>query len=109
MSERSPAELIEAHQRRLDEASNEGVPRNALEYVQDVYRGHRVADPWRMRAAMAALPFESPKLSAMAIVERSDFATLLEKAIERSGKGQEVKSIELTPEAPLVRRRQVTS
>ena len=90
---------IEAQQ-----ASNEAVPRNALEYVQDVYRGCRVADPWRMRAAMAALPFESPKLSAMAIVERSDFATMLDRAIERSGNGAKVKQIDLTPEGPVRRR-----
>jgi hypothetical protein len=60
-----------------------------------------------MRAAMAALPFESPKLSAMAIVERSDFATMLDRAIERSGKGAEVKQLTAQPEAP-VRRREVT-
>ncbi len=27
---------------------------------------------------MAAMPFESPKLSAMAVIERADFATVLE-------------------------------
>ena len=47
---------------------------------------------------MAALPFESPKLSAMAIVERSDFATMLDKAIERSGKSAEVKQLTAQPE-----------
>jgi hypothetical protein len=37
-----------------------------------------------MRAAMAALPFESPKLIATALLTNEDFGTLLDKAIERS-------------------------
>jgi hypothetical protein len=45
---------------------------------------------------------------SMAIVERSDFATMLDRAIERSGKGAEVKQLTAQPEAP-VRRREVTS
>jgi hypothetical protein len=44
----------------------------------------------------------------MAIVERSDFATMLDRAVERSGKGAEVKQLTAQPEAP-VRRREVTS
>jgi hypothetical protein len=86
------------------DAQAENEPPSALEYMKDVYKGRRVADPWRMCAAMAALPFESPKLSAMAIVERSDFASMLDRAIERSGKSAEVKQIDLTPEGPVRRR-----
>mgnify|MGYP001441070054 CR=1 FL=1 len=100
-------EVLDRIEAQQAQASAEGEPPSALEYVRDVYKGRRVADPWKMRAAMAALPFESPKLSAMAIVERSDFATMLDKAIERSGKGAEVKQIEAQPER--VRRREVTS
>jgi len=87
MTERSPAELIAEHQRRIDEVNAEdGEPRSALEYCQDVYRGRRQADPWRMRAAMAALPFESPKLTATAVssMDGEHFAALLERAIARS-------------------------
>jgi hypothetical protein len=61
-------------------------PASALEYIRDVYRGRRIADPWRMRAAIAALPFESPKLSVIASVDDRDgtFAERLDRAIERS-------------------------
>jgi hypothetical protein len=38
-----------------------------------------------MRAAVEALPFESPKLSATAVLTAEDFADRLEKAIARSG------------------------
>ena len=40
---------------RIDREGIEDEPRNALDYLQDVYRGRRQADPWRMRAAMAAI------------------------------------------------------
>jgi hypothetical protein len=51
----------------------------------------------RMRAAVAALPFEKPKLSAMALVHaEGDFAARLEQAIERSSQanGNNAKLIE---------------
>ena len=87
MEEASPVELILAHQARLDaiNGGSEPEPRNALEYLQDVYKGRRPPDAWRMRAAMAALPFETPKLSATALSFPGDFAQTLERAILRSG------------------------
>jgi hypothetical protein len=83
---------IEAQQARMNV---EGEPRNALEYVQDVYRGRRVADPWRMRAAIAALQFETPRLGVIATTNLNgeDFAAVLDRAIERRNGVREVKQI----------------
>jgi hypothetical protein len=84
---------IEAKQR--EQLLTEPPPRNALEYVQDVYKGRRIADPWRMRAAIAALQFETPRLGVIATtsINDADFAALLDKAIERSNGVREVQQI----------------
>jgi hypothetical protein len=84
-----------------EEGLEGGEPRSALDYVQDVYRGRRQADPWRMRAAMAALPFETPKLTAMAIssMNGQTFAAMPDRAILRSrGNGRNIPQIELSAE-----------
>jgi hypothetical protein len=52
-----------------------------------------------MRAATEALAFESPKLSATPVFANGeDFASMLERAIERSGKAGAVRQIELKAE-----------
>ena len=74
-------------------------PGSALEYVQDIYKGRRPIDPWRFRAAVAALPFESPKLAVTAVVADGDtIAAMLDRAIERSGTA--MKKIEHQPDDP---------
>jgi citrate lyase gamma subunit len=73
---------------------------DALKYLQMVYQGQIQAEGPRMRAAIAALPFEVPRLSLNANVESKDFAERLEKAIARSG-------VRLTIEAPQVHARKV--
>jgi hypothetical protein len=83
-----PLEEIEAHQRRVDEANRRQVDPDldALRYLQLVYRGQIEAEGPRMRAAMACLPFETPKLSVVASIhDPAGFAERLERAIERSG------------------------
>ena len=63
----------------------EGV--NALSFLQAIHRSANVPLSVRMRAAIEALPFESPKLSATAILQGDDFALRLERAIARNGAG----------------------
>jgi hypothetical protein len=80
---------------RIDREGVDSEPANALEYVQDVYRGRRIADPWRMRAAIAALQFETPRLGVIATTNLNgeDFGKLLDKAIARANGVREVKQI----------------
>jgi hypothetical protein len=58
----------------------------AKQALEMVYRGEIVLSPQQMRAAIECLQFEVPKVSAVAIshMDGSDFASALERAINRS-------------------------
>jgi hypothetical protein len=72
----------------------------ALRLLQAVYRNKRAPLSIRMRAAALALPFESPKLAATAIVhDEHSFALALERAIARSREGKVV--LELAANEPV--------
>jgi hypothetical protein len=55
----------------------------SLDLLREVYRNPSIPLTVRMRAAIAALPFETPKLAVTAQVSEGDFATLLDRRIER--------------------------
>ena len=78
------------------EGEEQNIPKGALQLLQMAYRGEIELTSQQFRAAKEALPFEEPKLSAMAVgsMNGQDFATLLERAIERSNRKTEVKQIE---------------
>jgi hypothetical protein len=58
----------------------------AKQALEMVYRGEIVLTPQQMRAAIECLQFEVPKVSAVAVthVDGQDFASALERCIERS-------------------------
>jgi hypothetical protein len=73
----------------------------ALDLLQEVYRNPEVPLSVRMRAAMAALPFEVPKLAVTTNAPWTDsLADALERALIRSGKVHELKLIEHQPAPP---------
>lgn len=74
---------IEAQRAQRDAAITG--PSSALAFLQAVYRDTEVPLPTRIRCAVECLPFESPKLSATAVLHPGDFALTLERATARSG------------------------
>ena len=70
---------------QIEEREPELSRQSALEYLQSIYRNPLMPVPMRMRAAALAVPFESPKLSAIANLSPEDFSDRLERAITRSG------------------------
>ena len=85
----------------------------ALEFLQAVYCNDQLPLVVRMRAAMACLPFESPKLAVTAVVSDQDFASLLDERIknmERVNNGRTIDAkpvpqVEIKPPMPRLPRR----
>src|SRR5215831_18794075 len=76
----------------LPETTNEArVEANSLQFLQEVYRNPSVGLHIRMRAAMACLPFEHPKLAVTAVVSEQNFAEVLERRLKR------IAELEATP------------
>src|SRR5262249_35377716 len=87
--EYSPAELIEERQRRVDEMNGEPTLPNditAKQALEMEMRGQIKLSPSQFRAAKELLPYEQPKLTAVAIghFDQNSFAAALDRAILRS-------------------------
>jgi hypothetical protein len=67
---------------------HEECDRTALSYLQSIYRNPMEPTSTRIRAAVEALPYENPRLSAVAVgyLTSDTFAEKLDRAIARSGK-----------------------
>jgi hypothetical protein len=56
---------------------------NSLDLLRAVYRNPSLALPVRLRAAIAALPHEVPRLAVTALVNEQSFAELLERRLKK--------------------------
>jgi len=67
---------------------NDDVEITPLHFLEAVYCNPNLPLATRLRAAIEAAPYKHPKLSAAAIatVNKEDFASMLDRCIERSGK-----------------------
>jgi len=68
-----------------------GPTASSLDLLQAIYRDPSIALTTRMRAAMACLPHEVPRLAVTAQVTEGNFADLLDRRLKRL---EEVKLIE---------------
>ena len=68
----------------------------SLDLLRAVYRSDQLPLTTRMRAAIAALPFESPKLAVTAMVSEQDFAAVLDRRLKRIEE-MKANAIEATP------------
>src|SRR6516165_9889488 len=90
MTKLTPAELIESTSKRLDvpELISEDGPEGetSLQLLQNVYRNRKQPLNVRVRCAVEALVHEYPRVSAVAVshMNGNDFASALERAIQRS-------------------------
>ena len=73
--------------------------RTPLDFLKAVYLNEELPLSVRLKAATEAAQYMHPKLGAVATLSMSgeDFAAMLDRAIERSGKGREIKQIEAAP------------
>jgi hypothetical protein len=75
---------------------------SSLQFLQAVYWNEELPLSVRMRAAMAAIPFEHPKLVAVANVDGNSFAAILERRYLHMRKMQseliEAKPVEPKPQ-----------
>jgi hypothetical protein len=76
-----------------------GPGETSLNFLQRVYRSVKQPMSRRMRAAIEALPHEHPRLGAVAIgrMNGDDFAAMLDRAIERSGKAGQIEGTAIEP------------
>jgi hypothetical protein len=70
-----------------------------LDLLRAVYRNPGVNLSIRMRAAMACLPFEAPKLAVTALISEQDFGAILDRRLKHMEelRENEVRMIEATP------------
>ena len=68
---------------RREDRLNLGPNALSIDLLRAVYRNPSIPLPVRMRAAIAVLPHEVPRLAVTAVVNEQDFATLLDRRLKR--------------------------
>jgi hypothetical protein len=85
----------------LEEIEAPATGRSSLDLLQAIYRCPDQPLSIRMKAAIAALPFEHPRLGVTAVLDGSeDLGARLSRAIQRSAKVIALRAIEHEPIAP---------
>jgi hypothetical protein len=69
---------------KADEAIELEPNGTSLNLLQAIYRNSALPLMTRMRAAIASIQFEHPKLAVTASIQAGDFADQLDRAVERS-------------------------
>jgi hypothetical protein len=78
---RTLIELLEQEQAISEPLAPVEIPANSLAYLQQIYKDPSLSAHMRMRAAMACLPFEAPKLSVQLSVGETNYADRLEERV----------------------------
>jgi hypothetical protein len=68
---------------RKEDQLNLGPNGMSIDLLRAVYRSPSIPLPVRLRAAIAALPHEVPRLAVTALVNEQSFAELLDRRIKR--------------------------
>ena len=84
----------------LEETMAIETPKDALDFLRQVYQNTELALHWRLKAAIEAAPYERPRLQMTAQIEGKDFASILERRIEKA-KGIPTNGIKLIEAKPI--------
>src|SRR5262245_4774848 len=80
-----------------DDPIGVGSDARAHDVLVAVYRNPKMPLHTRIKAAIAAVPFEMPKLQATAVMDGKDFASLLDARMRRYKQLQSTRMVEAQP------------
>src|SRR5258707_14639166 len=72
----------------------------SIDLLRAVYRNPSIPLPVRLRAAIAALPHETPRLAVTALVNEQSFAELLDRRLKKMAELEDGKSPMTVVEGP---------
>jgi len=84
-------ELVYEEKKKKEQPFDLGPNALSIDFLRACYRNNDLPLPIRMRAAMACLPFEHPKLMVAAQITENSLAELLDRRLEK------IKQLQSTP------------